>query len=102
MIRKETIEKMKDGAILLNTSRGSLVCEADVCEALACGKLAGYGTDVVSEEPIKLKNPLIKAKNCIITAHCAWSPKPMRQKIIDVSAANLEAFLAGNPVNTVS
>ena len=102
MIRKETIEKMKDGAILLNTSRGSLVCEADVCEALACGKLAGYGTDVVSEEPIRLKNPLIKAKNCIITSHYAWSPKPMRQKIIDVSAANLEAFLAGNPVNTVS
>ena len=73
-----------------------------ICEALACGKLAGYGTDVVSEEPIRLKNPLIKAKNCIITSHYAWSPKPMRQKIIDVSAANLEAFLAGNPVNTVS
>jgi glycerate dehydrogenase len=102
MIRKETIAKMKDGAILINTSRGSLVCEADVCDALNAGKLAGYGTDVVSEEPIKLKNPLMKAKNCIITSHYAWSPEPMRQRIIDISAANLEAFLAGNPVNVVS
>ena len=101
LIRKETLDAMRDGAFLINTSRGSLVCEADVCDALNSGKLAGFGADVVSEEPIKRKNPLLSAKNCIITSHYAWSPKPMRQTIIDVSAANLSAFLAGTPQNVV-
>ena len=102
LIRKETIEQMKDGAILLNTSRGSLVSESDVRDALVSGKLAAYGADVVSEEPIKRYNPLLKAPNCLITSHYAWTPKPMRQKIIDVSADNLAAFLQGKPKNVVS
>ena len=102
MIRRETIETMKDGAIVLNTARGSLVAEEDVRNALETGKLSGYAADVASEEPIRLRNPLMKAKNCILTSHYAWSPKPMRQKLIDVSAENLSAFLNGSPVNTVN
>lgn len=102
LIRKDTIAQMKDGAILLNTARGSLVSEADVCEALASGKLSGYGADVASEEPVKLRNPLLQAKNCILTSHYAWTPKPMRQTLIDVSAENLAAFLQGKPKNVVN
>ncbi len=102
MIRCDTISKMKDGAILLNTSRGSLISESDVRDALVSGKLAGYGTDVVSEEPIKLRNPLLTAPNCIITSHYAWSPKPMRQNLIDVSADNLRKYLYGYPQNVVN
>jgi glycerate dehydrogenase len=102
MIRKDTIALMKDGAMLVNTARGSLVSETDVRDALESGKLAGYGADVASEEPIRLRNPLMHAKNCILTSHYAWSPKPMRQKLIDVSAENLAAFLQGNPKNVVS
>ncbi len=101
MIRKDTIAGMKDGVILINTSRGSLVSETDVRDALISGKIAGYGTDVASEEPIRLRNPLMSAPNCIITSHYAWTPKPMRQRIIDVSAENLTAFLAGAPQNVV-
>ena len=102
MIRAETLAMMKDGAILLNTSRGSLVSETDIVRALQSGKLAGYGADVASEEPIAFKNPLLKAPNCLITSHYAWSPKPMRQKIIDVSADNLSCFLNGISKNVVS
>ena len=102
MIRKDTIALMKDGAMLVNTARGSLVSETDVRDALESGKLAGYGADVASEEPIRLRNPLMSAKNCILTSHYAWSPKPMRQKLIDVSAGNLAAFLQGTPKNVVS
>lgn len=102
LIRKDTIERMKDGVLILNTARGSLVSEADVYDALVSGKIGGYAADVVSEEPIKRFNPLLKAPNCLITSHYAWTPKPMRQKIIDVSADNLSAFLSGKPKNVVS
>lgn len=102
LIRRDTIATMKDGAFLINTARGSLVSEADIRDALEKGKLAGYGADVASEEPVKLKNPLLKAKNCLLTSHYAWSPKPMRQKLIDISAENLAAFLRGEPKNVVS
>lgn len=101
LIRRDTIAKMKNGALLINTARGSLISETDVCEALASGKLAGYAADVASEEPIRLKNPLMSAPNCLITSHYAWTPKPMRQTIIDVSAENLSAFLSGKPINVV-
>ena len=101
LIRKETIKKMKDGVFVVNTSRGSLVSETDVYDALTSGKIAGYATDVASEEPIKLRNPLMRAPNCIITSHYAWTPQPMRQRIIDVSAENLAAFLSGKSKNVV-
>lgn len=102
LINRKTIAEMKDGAILLNTARGSLLCEADVFDALESGKLAACAVDVVSAEPISKNNPLLAAKNCIITPHYAWSPVPVRQKLIDISAANLAAFLNGSPVNVVS
>ena len=102
LINRETLAKMKDGAILLNTARGSLISETDVAAALQSGKLIGYGADVASEEPIGRRNPLLKAKNCLITSHYAWTPIQMRQKIIDISADNLKAFLDGKPKNVVS
>lgn len=102
LIRRETIEKMKDGAILLNTARGSLLNEQDVAEALHSGKLSAAGVDVASSEPISKSNPLLGAPNCMITPHYAWSPVPTRQKLIDISVANLTAFLNGSPINVVS
>ena len=102
MIRRETIGQMKDGAILINTARGSLVNESDVAEALQSGKLSAFAADVVSTEPIAKSNPLLDAPNCFLTSHYAWSPVPTRQKLIDVSAANLAAFLNGSPIHVVS
>lgn len=101
LINRDTIARMKDGAILVNTSRGSLISESDVCDALKSGKLSAYAADVASEEPIRIRNPLLSAPNCLITSHYAWTPKAMRQKIIDVSADNLSAFLSGAPKNVV-
>ena len=102
LIRRETIEHMKDGAILLNTARGSLLNEHDVADALERGKLAAVGVDVVSSEPITKSNPLLHAPNCMITSHYAWTPVPVRQRLIDISVANLAAFLNGSPINVVS
>ena len=101
MINRKTIEGMKDGAILINTARGSLLNEADVAEALKNGKLAGCAVDVVSSEPITRSNPLLSAPNCLITPHYAWAPVPVRQKLIDIAAANLAAYLNGSPMNTI-
>ena len=102
IINRETIAKMKDGAILLNNSRGPLVVEQDVDDALNAGKLAAAGLDVVSTEPIRGDNPLLKAKNCIITPHISWAPKESRQRIMDCAVSNVKAFLAGSPVNVVN
>lgn len=102
LINRKTIAQMKDGAILLNTARGSLLHEADVAEALSSGKLAACAVDVVSAEPISKSNPLLSAPNCMITPHYAWSPVPTRQRLIDISVANLTAFLNGSPINVVS
>lgn len=102
IINKDTIAKMKDGVILLNNSRGPLIVEQDVADALNSGKIYAAGLDVVSTEPIRNDNPLLTAKNCIITPHISWAPKESRQRIMDCTVSNVAAFLAGNPVNVVN
>lgn len=102
MINRETIAKMKDGVILINNSRGQLVVEQDLADALNSGKIFAAGLDVVSTEPIRGDNPLLKAKNCIITPHISWAPKEARQRIMDCSVQNLQSYLDGAPVNVVN
>ena len=102
LICRETISKMKDGAILLNTSRGGLVNEADLAEALKSGKLRGAAVDVVSQEPMEHGNPLLTAPNCIITPHMAWAPVESRQRLMDCVEGNLRAFLDGHVENCVN
>ena len=102
LINRETIAKMKDGAILLNTSRGAAVNEADLAEALKSGKLRAAAVDVAAAEPIPASSPLLTAPNCIITPHMAWAPKESRQRILDTTEASIKAFLAGSPINQVN
>lgn len=102
IINKENIAKMKDGVIIINNSRGQMVVEQDLADALNSGKVAAAGLDVVSTEPIKGDNPLLKAKNCIITPHMSWGSKESRQRIMNTTAENLKAFFDGNPVNVVN
>ena len=102
MINKDSIAKMKDGVILINNSRGQLVAEQDLADALNCGKVYAAALDVVSTEPIKGDNPLLTAKNCIITPHISWAAKEARQRIMDITAGNIESFIKGNAVNVVN
>ncbi|MGN0791826.1 MAG: D-2-hydroxyacid dehydrogenase [Christensenellales bacterium] len=102
IINRHTIAKMKDGVIIINNSRGPLVVEQDLADALNGGKVYAAGLDVVSTEPIREDNPLLKAKNCIITPHISWAPKESRRRIMDTAAENLRAFLEGNPINVVN
>ena len=102
LINKDTIGKMKDGAILINTARGGLLNEQDVADALRCGKLRYAAVDVVSKEPIDPNNPLLSAPNCIITPHMAWAPVESRLRLLDCTVQSIEGFLAGKPVNRVN
>ena len=102
IVNKENIAKMKDGVIILNNSRGPLIVEQDLVDALNSGKVAAAGLDVVSTEPIKGDNPLLGAKNCIITPHISWAPKESRKRLMDIAVNNLEEFLKGSPVNVVN
>jgi len=102
IINKDSIAKMKDDVILINTSRGPLIVEADLAEALNNGKVRAAGLDVVSAEPIKADNVLLKAKNCFITPHIAWAPIETRSRLMDIAVENLKAFLEGKVVNKVN
>ncbi|MBI9097529.1 MAG: D-2-hydroxyacid dehydrogenase [Spirochaetaceae bacterium] len=102
MINKNTITKMKEGVILLNTSRGPLIIEEDLAEALNTGKIRAAGLDVVSEEPIKADNVLLKARNCFITPHIAWAPYESRLRLMNIAVENLQSFMAGKIINRVN
>lgn len=101
MICKESIAKMKDGVILLNNSRGPLINEQDLADALESGKVYAAGLDVVSTEPIAGDNPLLHAKNCFITPHISWASRESRARIMDMAANNLSQWLAGTPIHIV-
>lgn len=102
IINGDTIHKMKDQVILLNTARGGLINESDLAVALTQGKIRAFAADVVSSEPIVPDNPLLSAPNCILTPHMAWAPAEARQRIIDITVQNIAGFLAGQPINVVN
>jgi glycerate dehydrogenase len=102
IINSTNIALMKDGVMIINTARGQLVVEEDLCNALNSGKVAYAAVDVVSSEPISIENPLLRAKNCIITPHIAWAPKESRSRLIKTAVENLKSFINGNPVNVVN
>ena len=102
VVNKTTLSLMKKTAFLINTARGPLVNEKDVREFLDNGRIAGYAADVVSEEPMKKDNPLLGAKNCIITPHIAWAATETRQRLLNIVIENLKCFIMGKPQNVVS
>jgi glycerate dehydrogenase len=101
IINRDSIARMKDKVIILNNSRGALIVEDDLAQALESGKVMAAGLDVVSREPISGDNPLLRAKNCLITPHISWASLESRQRLMDSAVGNLRAFLAGRPVNVV-
>jgi glycerate dehydrogenase len=101
IVNKKSIALMKDGVLLLNTSRGPLIVEQDLADALASGKVAGAAMDVVAQEPPKADNVLFSAPNCIVTPHIAWAPKESRTRLMNIAVDNLESFLTGNVKNRV-
>lgn len=102
MINRNTIAKMRDGVILINNSRGALIAERDLADALESGKVYAAGLDVASLEPIPPDSPLLTAKNCIVTPHISWAPRESRQRLMEVAVQNLKQYLAGTPVNLVN
>lgn len=102
IINAETLAKMKDGAMLVNTARGGLVVEEDLLAALNSGKLRYAAVDVVSQEPMLPDNPLLKTRKCIITPHIAWAPIESRQRLLDTVVENIRVFQAGTPQNVVN
>ena len=101
LVDAESLAKMKDGVVIINVSRGSNVDEAALLEALNSGKVAAAALDVVSTEPIRSDNPLLQAKNCILTPHISWAPIESRQRILDCTIRNVRQFLSGTPENNV-
>ncbi len=102
MVDRTFLSKMKDGAVLINTSRGAVLNEEDVAEALRTGKLSGAGMDVLAKEPAAPDNPLLSAPHCIITPHCAWTSKEARLRLMDVLEKNLKSFIdTGAGINRV-
>lgn len=102
LIRRETIEQMRPGVIIINNARGKLINENDLALALNQGKIAAAGLDVSQQEPIQPDNHLLNAKNCYITPHIAWAPFETREKLLALTIANLTAFLKGTPQNVVN
>ena len=102
LINKDSLKKMKPSAFLLNTSRGPIVVDEDLADALNNGTIAGAGLDVLSVEPPLADNPLFAAKNCIITPHIAWATKEARERLMQSVVDNLKAFISGHPVNVVN
>jgi glycerate dehydrogenase len=101
-INKKKIDLMKQSAFLINTSRGLLINEEDLAQALNQKRIAGAALDVLSKEPPDENNPLLSARNCIITPHIAWATKSARQRLMDIALENLEAFISGNPKNVIT
>ena len=102
MINKDTIAKMKDGVIILNNSRGGLINEQDLADALHSGKVLGAGLDVMAVEPIEKDNPLLTAPNCFITPHISWAALDTRRRLIRFAIDNVKKYLEGNPINIVN
>lgn len=101
-INTENMSKMKTGVLIINDSRGQLINEQDLTDALASGKVGGAALDVVSKEPIEANNPLLKAKNIIITPHIAWASKESRLRLMNIAVDNVRAYLNGQPTNVVN
>jgi glycerate dehydrogenase len=93
---------MKPGAFLINTARGKLIAEQDLADALNAGTIAGAGLDVLSVEPPSPDNPLLHARNCIITPHIAWASKEARARLLDTAVNNVRQYLNGQPKNVVN
>ncbi|MTI32014.1 D-2-hydroxyacid dehydrogenase [Xanthovirga aplysinae] len=102
IINQKSINQLKNSCYIINTSRGGLINEKDLAQALEEGKIAGAGLDVLSKEPPTSTNPLLKAPNCIITPHNAWASKEARKRLIQQLELNLRGFLEDKPINTVS
>ena len=102
IINKDNIKKMKDGAVIINTSRGGLVNEHDLADALNSGKIKAAGLDVVSREPINSDNPLLFSKNTYITPHMAWASKEARNRLMAIAIENVKSYLMNQPINVVN
>jgi glycerate dehydrogenase len=102
LMNSRTLGLMKPTAFLVNTSRGGLVVDRDLADALHSGRLAGAGLDVLTTEPPSGDNPLLNAKNCIVTPHIAWASFAARNRLLNIVTKNVETFLAGNPQNVVN
>lgn len=102
IISAETIKKMRDGVIIINTARGGLINENDLADAVKAGKVAGAGLDVLTEEPPVNSSPLIDLDEVIVTPHIAWAPRESRQRLLNVTVENIKAYIEGKPKNIVN